>query len=262
MECRNNIVSCLLSRWLTQPTHNKSGISSLPCEGSQLHTRNIRRLLLVLPAMLLARAAQAQPTAANRDLQLIAAAESGDLALLQRLLAQGASVKARDARGRTALLAATHANRVEAARLLLRAGADVNAKDDMQDSAFLYAGAEGRLEILRLTLAAGADLASTNRYGGTALIPACHHGHVETVRELLKTAIAIDHVNNLGWTALLETVILGDGGSRYAEITRLLLARGANVNIADRDGVTPLAHALRRGHAVIARLLQGASASK
>jgi len=58
--------------------------------------------------------------------------------------------------------------------------------------------------------------------------------------------------------ALLETVILGDGGARYIEITRLLLARGASVNLADRDGVTPLAHALRRGHVGIARLLQGA----
>ena len=210
--------------------------------------------------MLLARLVSAQSTVISRDLQLIAIAAAGDVATLQRLLAQGVSVTARDARGRTALLAATQGNRIEAARLLIRAGADVNAKDDMQDSPFLYAGAEGRLEILRLTLAAGADLASTNRYGGTALIPACHHGHVETVRELLKTAIAIDHVNNLGWTALLETVILGDGGARYVEITRLLLARGASVNLADRDGVTPLAHALRRGYDGIARLLQGAGA--
>ncbi|MBX3604808.1 MAG: ankyrin repeat domain-containing protein [Piscinibacter sp.] len=193
-------------------------------------------------------------------MDLIEAAEAGDLPALRRRLDAGAPLEARDARGRTALLAATHADRIEAARLLIARGADVNAKDSLQDSPFLYAGAEGRLEILRLTLAAGADLKSTNRYGGTALIPAAHHGHVETVRELLKTPIDIDHVNRLGWTALLEAILLGDGGAAHTEIVRLLVAHGADVNRADAQGVRPLAHARRRGQAVIAGLLQRAGA--
>jgi len=130
----------------------------------------------------------------------------------------------------------------------------------MQDSPFLYAGAEGRLEILRLTLAAGADLASTNRYGGTALIPAAHHGHVETVRELLKTKIDVNHVNRLGWTALLEAIILGDGGATHTEIVRLMVAHGAKLQLADVQGVTPLAHAEQRGQHAIARILRLAGA--
>ena len=107
-------------------------------------------------------------------------------------------------------------------------------------------------------LAAGADLASTNRYGGTALIPACHYGHVETVRVLLGTAIDVNHVNNLGWTALLEAVILGDGGPRHTEIVKLLVDAGANVSIADRDGVTPLIHARRRGYTEMVTILERA----
>lgn len=158
-----------------------------------------------------------------------------------------------------ALIDATARNDVEAARRLIAAGADVNAQDENRDSAFLLAGAEGRLEILKLTLAAGADLRSTNRYGGTALIPACHHGHVETVRELLKTAIDVDHVNRLGWTALLEVAILGDGSERYIEIARMLLARGADANLADRGGMTPLAHARQRRHEALAALLAEAA---
>ena len=145
-----------------------------------------------------------------------------------------------------ALLAATQRNQVEVARFLIREGADVNAKDFVQDTPYLYAGAEGRTEILKMTLAAGADLKDTNRYRGTGLIPAAHHGHVEAVKLLLATAIDKDHVNNLGWTALLEAVILGDGGPTHTEIVRLLVEAGANVNIADRDGVTPLAHAAPR----------------
>ncbi len=195
-----------------------------------------------------------------QDLALIAAAERGDSAAVQKLLREGASIGARDARGRTALLAATQADRVETARLLIAAGADVNAKDAIGDSPFLYAGAEGRNDILKMTLAAGADLNSTNRYGGTALIPAAHHGHVETVKILLATTIDKDHVNKLGWTALLEAVILGDGGPAHTEIVRLLIAAGANVNLADRDGVTPLAHARRRGFAAVGRILETAGA--
>jgi ankyrin repeat protein len=191
---------------------------------------------------------------------LVTAAERGDVAAVQRLLKTGVAVDSRDNAGRTALLAATHANRVEVARVLIAAGADVNARDKIQDSPYLYAGAEGRNEILKMTLAAGADPKSVNRYGGTALIPAAHHGHPETVKILLATAIDKDHVNKLGWTALLEAVILGDGGAIHTEIVRLLVAAGADVNIADRDGVTPFKHARQRGYTAIAGLLAAAGA--
>jgi hypothetical protein len=191
------------------------------------------------------------------DQQLIAASERGDVAAVKMLLAQGASVGAKDERGRTALMAATHANQVETAAVLIAAGADVNARDNLQDTPYLYAGAEGRLEILRLTLAAGADLKSTNRFGGTALIPAAEKGHLENVRELLKTKIEVNHVNHYGWTALLE-VCLKPRGPVYTEITRLLLAGGANPNLADKDGVTPLAHAEHNGNVEMAKLLKAA----
>ena len=75
------------------------------------------------------------------------------------------------------------------------------------------------------------------------------------MRLLLATKIDKDHVNNLGWTALLEAVVLGDGGPAHTEIVRLLVEAGANVNIADRDGVTPLAHAKQRGYAEMVRIL-------
>jgi ankyrin repeat protein len=196
----------------------------------------------------------------GRDQALIAASAKGDIAAVERLVAEGANVKAQDSRGRTALLAATHGNHAAVARALIAAGSDVNARDDIQDSAYLYAGAEGRTEILKMTLAAGADLKSTNRYGGTALIPAAHHGHPEAVKVLLATAIDKDHVNRLGWTALLEAVILGDGSPTYVEIVRLLVEAGANVNIADREKVTPLQHAKRRGFGEMVRILEAKGA--
>ena len=194
------------------------------------------------------------------DEALIKAAERGNTAEVKRLLDAGTKVNGRDARGRNAVLAATQGGHADAAKLLIARGADVNAQDDIRDSAFLLAGARGHTEIVRAALTAGADLKSTNRYGGTALIPACHYGHVETVRLLLTTALDVNHINNLGWSALLEAVILGDGGARHTEIVKLLIAHGAHVNLADKQGVTPLAHAEQRGQRAISDRLRAAGA--
>lgn len=188
---------------------------------------------------------------------LIEAVRLGDTGKVLQLVSEGAPLEARDSDNRTALLLATRANLAGIAAALIKAGADVNAKDSIHDTPFLYAGAEGRNDILKLILATGnANLRDTTRYGGTALIPAAHHGHPETVRLLLDTAIDVNHVNNLGWTALLEAVILGDGGPAYQEIVKLLLAGGADARIADKDGVTPMAHAKSRGFTEIARLIE------
>lgn len=189
---------------------------------------------------------------------LLSAAAAGDVPAIERALASGAQIETRDARGRTPVLLATTGGHVAAAQALIARGANVNAQDAQQDSAFLLAGARGLTEIVRAALAAGADWRITNRYGGTALIPACERGHVETVRLLLTTDIDVDHVNRLGWTGLLEAVILADGGPRHQDIVRLLLARGAQVNLADRDGVTPLQHAERMGQREVAALLRAA----
>jgi uncharacterized protein len=194
------------------------------------------------------------------NMALIAAAGQGDLAAVKDLLAQGASVYASNERGVTALIAAAYQNHLEVARLLIEAGADVNVQDNTRQSAYLIPTADGYLEFLKLTLQAGADVHSLDSYNGTGLIRAADRGHVEIIEELLKTDIAIDHVNRLGWTALLEAIILGDGGPRHTEVVRLLVQAGADVNLADGDGVTPLAHARQRGFEEMVAILENAGA--
>ncbi|PYI55968.1 hypothetical protein DLM86_08240 [Paenibacillus flagellatus] len=193
--------------------------------------------------------------------KLIEAAERGDTGEVTRLLKAGASIDARDGRGRTAAMAATHGNKPDTFRALVEAGADINIRDDRSDNPLLYAGAEGLLDILKLAIEAKADTKLTNRYGGTALIPACERGHVEVVKELLeRSGIDVNHVNHLGWTGLLEAIVLSDGGPRHQAIVRLLIEHGADVNLADKDGVTPLQHAQKRGYDTIAGLLIAAGA--
>ena len=214
-------------------------------------------LLIGIAALMPSKHAPAQGNP-ERERALLDAAERGEIVAVRQLVAQGARINWRDHRGRTPLLAATQRNHIEVARFLIQEGADVNAKDFIQDTPFLVAGAEGRTEILKMILAAGADFDDINRYGGTALIPAAHRGHVDTVKLLLTTKIDKDHVNNLGWTALMEAVVLGDGGPAHTEIVRLLVNAGASARIPDRDRITPLEHAKKRGYAEIARILAAA----
>ena len=193
------------------------------------------------------------------DQELVAAASDGDTARVVELLRQGANVNARNALGRTAVMAATYGRHAGTVEALIGAGADVNLRDAMLNNPFLYAGAEGMVDILRLATKAGADPGITNRYGGTALIPAAERGHVDAVNYLLDhTAVDVNHVNFLGWTALLEAIVLSDGGPRHQRIVAALIRRGADVNIPDRSGQTPLRHARQRGYVKIKALLEAA----
>jgi ankyrin repeat protein len=186
---------------------------------------------------------------------MLEAAARGDAGRLNQLVASGAPIDPVDTSRQTPLLLAVRENHLAVARLLIEAGANINAQAANLDTPWLLAGARGRTEMLRLMIPRGPDYSMRNRYGGTALIPACHYGHVETVKLLLTTEIDVNTVNNLGWTCLLEIVILGDGGPAHVEITSLVLAAGADPNIADMEGVTPLAHARRRSqHAVAAHI--------
>ena len=197
------------------------------------------------------------------DQALLTAASRGDAAGVTAALDLGAAIDARDNHGQSALLFAVQRDDLALARELIRRGADLNAAAMNHYTPWLLAGALGRTEMLGAMLDTGkVDYARRNRYGGNALIPACERGHVETVRLLLdRSKIDVNHVNNLGWTGLLEAVILSDGGPRHIEIVRLLLAAGADPNIADNDGVTPLQHARERRYDAIAALIRDAGNS-
>ena len=198
------------------------------------------------------------------DRQLLDAAGRGDSEAVTRLLARGASPAVRDEQGRTPLVAAAYGNHLAAARALVAAGADVDAEDDSQQSAYLIATSEvgDDPRLLELTLAAGADVRALDSYDGTGLIRAADRGHPRIVDRLLRAGVEVDHVNELGWTALLEAVVLGDGGPAHVETVRLLLDAGADPDLPDGEGTSPLAHAERRGHTAIADLLRAAGASR
>ena len=162
----------------------------------------------------------------------------------------------RDGYGRTPLHVAAYRAQHAAMRALVAAGANANALENDRYDIVTIAAVANDVPTLKVALELGASAKNvTSRYDGTALIAAAHLGHAEVVRTLIAAGAPLDHVNNLGWTALMESIVLGNGGPRHTETLKALLDAGANPNIADRSGTTPLAHARARGYAQMVKLL-------
>ena len=188
---------------------------------------------------------------------LFAAAHSGTAEDVRAALVDGARVTETDHRQRLATHIAAFASNEEALRALAEAGADMNALEYQLYDVVTIAAVANDVEMLVAALDLGnrPDLV-TSVYDGTALIAAAHLGHVRVVDQLIRAGAPLDHVNNLGWTALMEAVVLGDGGADHVETARLLVAAGADRQIADGHGVTPLEHAARRGYGEMVEVLK------
>ena len=215
-------------------------------------------LILVLPA-----AAQTPPSPAELQAYrgLHAAAAKGDVAEIETLVKSGSAVDARDGRARTPLHVAAFMRKPEAARTLMRLGADANALEAQKYDIVTIAAVADDVPMLKVALEGGCKAGNiTSPYYGTALIAAAHLGHDEVVRTLIAAKAPLDHVNNLRWTALIESIVLGDGGRNHTDTLAALVGAGANVNIPDGQGQTPLALARGRGYAEMTRILTSAGA--
>jgi hypothetical protein len=223
------------------------------------------RIALALAFALIALPALAEIAPGPSELRIYAglhaAAAKGDAAEIERLIAAGQSPNAQDPHNRTPLHVAAHFRHQAAAQALLKGGANANALDAQRYDIVTIAAVNNDVPMLRLALAGGTNpKAITSPYEGTALIAAAHLGHAEVVRVLIAAGAPLDHVNNLGWTALMESIVLGNGGKNHTDSLEALVKAGANLNIPDRQGVTPLGHAKARGYAAMVKILEAAGA--
>jgi ankyrin repeat protein len=222
-------------------------------------------MALSVPALLATAPAAAQipPSAAEYAAYtgLHAAAARGDAPEIVRLVAGGANPNSRDRYQRTPLHVAAYRGRHDAMRELVKAGADPNALENDRYDMVTIAAVADDLATMKVALALGNRATNvTSRYDGTALIAAAHLGHADIVAELIRAGAPLDHVNNLGWTALIESIVLGDGGARHTATLKALVDAGANLNLGDRGGTTPLALAKARGYRDMVAILERAGA--
>jgi ankyrin repeat protein len=197
---------------------------------------------------------------------LFLAAQNNRLDVLKLLIAAGADVNVACDDGSTPLHAAAengHAGVVSA--LIATAGVDLNAALTGDDSAGvtpLYLAARGnRLDVVKLLIAAGADVNMTCVDDGcTPLHKAAAIGHAGVVSALIETAGVVmnaaltDHGESVGATPLFIAA-----EDNQLDVVTLLIAAGADVNMARFDGCTPLGIAAVRDHAgVVSALIESA----
>ena len=223
----------------------------------------IARLTFLLLILTLPAAAQVPPSASEivAYTGLHAAAAKGDAVEIEKLVEAGAPVDARDSHKRTPLHVAIYRHHADAARALVRLGADPNALDDQRYDIVTIASVADDVPMLKVSLELGCKATNiTSPYDGTALIAAAHLGHDEVVRILIAAKAPLDHVNNLHWTALIESIVLGNGGKRHTDTLDALVKAGANLNLADGNGATPLTLAKGRGYKEMVAILEKAGA--
>lgn len=193
--------------------------------------------------------------------QFIEAAGTGDIESLRMHLEQGVDINARNKQKRTAILVAAMNDHHHTVEFLIGAGADVDLQDQTCLNPFLYGCIKGNLELVKMMIKANTNIELLTRFGGVGITPASEKGHVEIVRELLATTdINVNHTNICGWTPLIEAIILNDGGEKQQTIIKLLIEHGADVQMVDKYGVTPLELARRKGYTEIENILVEAGA--
>lgn len=174
---------------------------------------------------------------------LMPASQNGYTKIVRLLLNYKADTnKQRTTDHMTAFMIASQNGHTKIVRLLLEHGADVKAKTSDGTTAFMFASQNGRIEIVRLLHSYTADVNDKRTTdGATALMLASIFGQTETVRLLLSYNAAVNtRSKKYGFTALIFAAGLG-----FSEIVRLLLNDGAPiVNIRDSiDSSTALHHA-------------------
>ena len=96
-------------------------------------------------------------------------------------------------------------------------------------------------------------------------VPLGHHvaetrsqDRIATVPEVTGEDRPLQFLDGCGHAGEALAELRHGGGPRHQEVAQLVLAVGANPNITDRDGVSPLDHAREKGQAEIARLIEAA----
>ncbi|KAL2821481.1 ankyrin repeat-containing domain protein [Aspergillus granulosus] len=127
-------------------------------------------------------------------------------------------------------------------------------------SALKWAARRGFDTVAAKSLAAGQYTEEVSELdGSTPLLLAARYGNVNIVKRLLSLGNRVKLEAWNWWsgrTALAEAVASGE-----AEIARLLLEKGASVDITDRDHCSPLLLAVENGHDEVVKVLLGYGAT-
>lgn len=211
--------------------------------------------------------ASALPETAGADTSLIIAAGGGCAHRVHALLTAGADVNAPDAWGNTTLIMACADGSREVVRLLLDARADTTTRGSSEKTAldhavcsrgWLDSCVRDRIEIVRLLHKGSVDLGMQ-----TYLLGAVKEGDVCLVRQLLAQGVSPNACEPIGarWQILdFDTALMIAARYGFADIVRVLLEAGTDVDMQSLRGRTALIEACTHARLDVVRLLLTAHA--
>lgn len=173
----------------------------------------------------------------NTKLPLTSAAASGHLPVVRLLVDYGAEFGRLDRSGWCAMSHAAFRGRLEVVRFLSVDEEAVSRRINNDGCTVLHLAADGgHIDVVKFLVERGADLAAIDMEGRTPLVCAIKHdlSSLRLVETLLSYEITLGIATDrdLALTKAVET--------RNADIIKLLLENGADVNHKGKDGLTPL----------------------
>jgi ankyrin repeat protein len=201
----------------------------------------------------------ADPKLANRYgvTPLALAAVNGDAATIELLLTAGADPNSSSPEGETALMTAARTGNLKSVTALLAHHAAVNASETWQgETALMWAAAENHGEVVRALAAGGAELDARSKslkfpkytYNAstmvttplprgemTALLMASRQGAFDGVKALVAAGANLDIADPVGTTPLMMAIV-----NRHNDVAALLIEHGADPNLTDSSGMGAL----------------------
>lgn len=158
--------------------------------------------------------------------------------LCKLLIEYGIDVNMGDSNGNTPLIFASKSSNgyKDICRMLLDNGANINSKNNNGYTALMWSCSERNEDISELLITRGADVNAQAINGETALNICSNIGALRTCELLLNRGVNVNEVyGNERYTPLILACT-----NRHFDMCRLLIARGADVNIQCRDGTSTL----------------------
>ena len=187
---------------------------------------------------------------------LLPAIHLGHMGIVDSLLAFGADPNAVSKLGVSPLFVAVQAGNAAMAKALLAKGADPNA-DSACGALIWLAATKGQAELIDMLADHGAAIDQADSNGVTPLWAACQNGLATVVEALLRHQANIEARRNTDDVACLwQASYYG-----HADVVRVLLSRGADTEVANKEGATPLWVAAQSAHMEVVGLLVRAGAN-
>jgi len=172
------------------------------------------------------------------------ASENGNIKLIQTLVSIGADINHLNQRGYSPIFYAVHFKQASSVKILADLGADLNLLQGGAYTPLWWAAYNGSLDICKSLIKGGADIEKQSATG-LPMVAAAFNGNDDIVNLFLtKGANPDNQVENSGWTPLHGAIIMG-----HSSTIKLLFENGADPDIKDVEGYSPLLRLINDGNA-------------